>query len=316
MNYEDAPNADKRARGDGAPSLSHDYNPSASVDHIQRLSEIDHPFDLVICDLWGVMHNGVTANIEAVEALMQLRENGVATVFLSNAPRPRYHVRNQLQSMGMPPQLTDLLVTSGGLARDAVRTEFQGAKLYHLGPGDDHNTVEGLPVDLVDHPDQAEVILATDLDFTDIEKHRALLSGACDHSVPLLCANPDRVVHVGEKLYACAGAVADLYTDMGGTVHWFGKPMPEALISCVSEAGLQEVDGDRVLMIGDSLQTDIAGAAAAGFHSLFIAGGIHRDEWATTLDILNGNQLSAQAFAQIYGNGKPMPNWIMHKLIW
>lgn len=316
MNYEDTLNADKRARGDGAPSPLHGNSQFTSARQIQRLSELDHPLDLVICDLWGVMHNGVTANIGAVEALMQLRNSDVATVFLSNAPRPRYHVRSQLQSMGIPPQLTEQLVTSGGLARDAVRADFQEAKLYHLGPGDDHNTVEGLPVDLVDHPDQADVILATDLDFHDIEKHRPLLSNARDRGVPLLCANPDRVVHVGEKLYACAGAVADLYTDMGGVVRWFGKPTPEALISCVGEAGLHEVDGDRVLMIGDSLQTDIAGADAAGFRSLFIAGGIHRDEWTSTLGALNDNQLSAQAFSQIYGNGKPMPNWVMHKLIW
>ncbi len=121
---------------------------------------------------------------------------------------------------------------------------------------------------------------------------------------------------MGEKLYACAGAVADLYQDMGGSVQWFGKPMPEALLSCLRETGLQDVAGDRVLMVGDSLQTDIAGADAAGFRSLFIAGGIHRDDWPSTLDALENDQLPGPAFEQIYGEGKPQPNWLMHRLIW
>lgn len=291
-------------------------NTGTSVRHVENLSALTNQLDLVICDLWGVMHNGITANRAAIDALTQLRASGVATVFLSNAPRPRYHVRNQLEAMGMPAQLTDLIVTSGGLARDAVRSDYSGSKLYHLGPDSDHNTVEGLPVDLVDHPDKAEVILATDLDYPNIEKHRALLSGACDRGVPLLCANPDRVVHVGEKLYACAGAVADLYKDMGGPVRWFGKPVPEALQSCVAESDTRGVPKDRVVMIGDSLQTDIAGAHAAGFRSMLIGGGIHRGEWQATQAALNGDELARTDFHQIYGSGKPLPDWIMHTLVW
>ncbi len=311
-----AVSADKRANNDDDQASDGGVGRNTPVRRIQHLSELDGQFELVICDLWGVMHNGVTAHAGAIDALLKLREIGVATVFLSNAPRPRYHVRSLLLKMGVPRQLTDLLVTSGGLARDAVRDEYSGARLYHLGPDSDHNTVEGLSVDLVDHPDYAEVILATDLDFRDIEMHRSLLAGARDRGVPLLCANPDRVVHVGEDLYACAGAVADLYEDMGGVVQWFGKPMPEALLSCVDEAGLSAVAGDRVLMIGDSLQTDIAGADAAGFHSLFIAGGIHRGEWQATLAACKDSALAPSDFHEIYGNGKPVPDWLMHKLVW
>ena len=307
-----ASNADKGA--DASADSGGDYR--TPIRHIRRLSELVDKLDLVICDLWGVMHNGVTANADAIDGLLKLRENGVETVFLSNAPRPRYHVRNQLLAMGMPAQLTDRIVTSGGLARDAVRADFHGAKLYHLGPSNDHNTVEGLPVDLVDHPGKADVILATDLDFRDIDKHRKHLSGARDRSVPLLCANPDRVVHVGENLYVCAGAVADLYADMGGTVEWFGKPMPEALQSCIGEVGLPGIANDRVLMIGDSLQTDIAGADAAGFLSLLIAGGIHRGEWPSTVAALSNDEISRSAFRQIYGDGKPTPDWLMHSLVW
>lgn len=286
------------------------------VVHQKGLSGLFGQIDLVICDLWGVMHNGITANPAAIDALMRLRATGKASVFLSNAPRPRYHVREMLLGMGMPDQLTDLIVTSGGLARDAVRNDYTNAKLYHLGPDSDHNTVEGLPVDLVSNPDDAEVILATDLDYHDIEKHRPFLTKAHECGVPLLCANPDRVVHVGEKLYACAGAVADLYESIGGKVRWFGKPVASALRACLDEANLTNITANRIVMIGDSLQTDIAGAHAANFRSLLIAGGIHRDEWPATEAAFQNGVLHTDDFYRIYGNGKPVPDWIMHELVW
>lgn len=288
------------------------------VQHINGLGEIAASLDLVICDLWGVMHNGLQANPMAVEAIQHLRESGVASIFLSNAPRPRYHVRDQLTAMGVPASLTDYVVTSGGLARDAVREEFDGAKLYHMGPEGDRNTVDGLPVEEVTHPDFADVIFATDLDFRDVENHRGWLANACKRQVPLLCANPDRVVHVGDKLYTCAGAVADFYESMGGPVRWFGKPTPESLQMCVKERGLStETSGDKILMIGDSLQTDIAGALAAKFNSLFIAGGIHREEWPAIDKALDDSgALSAAAFDKLLGTGKPRPSYMMKNLVW
>lgn len=294
------------------------HHGDGSVQHIDGLSEIAATLELVICDLWGVMHNGLQANALAVKAIQSLRQSGVASVFLSNAPRPRYHVRDQLVAMGVPADLTDYVVTSGGLARDAVREEFDGAKLYHLGPEGDRNTVDGLPIDEVTHPDFADVILATDLDFRDVEKHRHWLARACERSVPLLCANPDRVVHVGDKLYTCAGAVADLYEDMGGPVRWFGKPTPESLRTCVQERGLPpDTPGDKILMIGDSLQTDIAGALAAEFSSLFIAGGIHREEWPAIEQALDEDgALNPSAFEKLLGAAKPRPSFMMKNLIW
>ena len=288
-----------------------------AVHAIDGLREIADELSLVICDLWGVMHNGLQANPAAIEAITRVRDAGVASVFLSNAPRPRYHVREQLIRMGMPEALTDYIVTSGGLARDAVRDHYVSAKLYHLGPQGDRNTVEGLPVEEVSHPDDADVILATDLDFRDVEKHRDWLQNACERKVPLLCANPDRVVHVGEKLYTCAGAVADLYEAMGGPVEWFGKPTAESLHTCVTERDLTaDTSGDRIIMIGDSLQTDIAGAQAAGFKSLFIAGGIHRAEWPLVEEALDHGKLPLPAFHEIFGQAKPVPTYMMKFLEW
>ncbi len=272
---------------------------------------------LIICDLWGVMHNGESPYVAAIDAIGQARRAGIQTVFLSNAPRPRAFVRQHLVDMGVPEALTDFVVTSGGLARDEVRTQFQGKKLYHLGPQSDQNTIEGLPVDLVDRPDDADVILATDLDFHRVEDHRSWLAGAASRGVPFLCANPDRVVHVGDKLYLCAGSVADLYARMGGDVHWFGKPTAYALQSCLGECGMDaNTDPNNILMIGDSLQTDMAGAAAAGHKGLFIAGGIHRDDYPEMLAAAKDNRLDVDAFQRIFGAAKAVPHAVMKQLIW
>ena len=299
------------------PDSTQESHDATTVRALDGLRDIAGDLSLVICDLWGVMHNGLQVHPAAIEAITKVRDAGVASIFLSNAPRPRYHVRKQLIRMGMPDALTDYIVTSGGLARDAVRSSYKGAKLYHLGPEEDRNTVEGLSVDEVEHPDDAEVILATGLEFLDVERHRGLLLNASKRRVPFLCANPDRVVHVGDKLYTCAGAIADLYEAMDGPVQWFGKPTAESLHTCVSERGLSpDTDPNRVIMIGDSLQTDIAGAKAAGYGSLFIAGGIHREEWPLVEDTLQENELPKTAFQNIFGPAKPMPTFAMKFLEW
>ncbi|WP_262691949.1 TIGR01459 family HAD-type hydrolase [Kordiimonas aestuarii] len=292
---------------------------AAAVSLSRGLREFCPELSLIICDLWGVMHDGIRLNEEAVEAIEKARANNVLTVFLSNAPRPRTHVRALLVKMGMPSALTDYIVTSGGLARDEVRARYRGAKLYHMGPESDHNTVDGLPVTMVKTPDEADIILATDLDFFDVESHRGWLAGAAKKNVPFLCANPDRVVHVGEKLYLCAGSVADLYTAMGGEVHWFGKPMASALEACLPEIGLApgSLSGEQVMMIGDSLQTDMAGAHAAGYRGLFIAGGIHRDEYPVLTSAADARgQVSVGRFREIFGAEKAVPHAVMESLVW
>ncbi|PCI62584.1 MAG: TIGR01459 family HAD-type hydrolase [Kordiimonadales bacterium] len=292
-------------------------SPKDAVLYPASLRDLCSDVDLIICDLWGVMHNGVSPYVAAIDAIKQARASGVQTIFLSNAPRPRGHVRAHLIEMGVPQDIADNVVTSGGLARDHVRSEFEGCKLYHLGPETDFNTIEGLPVTVVQNPDDADVILATDLDFPRVESHRPWLAGAVSRGVPFLCANPDRVVHVGNKLFLCAGSVADLYAAMGGEVRWFGKPTVEAFHACVAEVSLPlETVGERILMIGDSLQTDIAGANAAEYRSLFIASGIHRDKIpGLEKAVVNGGVLQ-QEFRKIFGAGKPFPYAVSNFLVW
>lgn len=274
-------------------------------------------FDLIIFDLWGVMHDGIALHRDAETAVLKAREAGVKTVFLSNAPRPRHHVRQHLAAMGLNTDLLDLVVTSGGLARDFVRAHGAGKRLYHLGPGSDHNTIEGLPVDLVDRADAADLILATDLDHHDVEAHAEMLREPAERGVPFLCANPDRVVHVGARLYPCAGAVADLYEAMGGPVHWFGKPTAAALEACVTEVGmtLDTLDRDRVLMVGDSLQTDIAGADGAGFKGMLVASGIHRDALKANMTG-NPDHIDGAWFREHVAGDRPVPHVVMRRLTW
>lgn len=274
-------------------------------------------YDLLTIDLWGVMHDGITLHHDAVDAVLNARAAGVKTCFLSNAPRPRHQVRGHLAEMGMAPELLDFVVTSGGLARDYVRDHANGARLFHLGPNGDHDTVEGLPVDLVHDPDQADVILATDLGHYDIDGHVARLRGAAERGVPFLCANPDRIVHVGDQLIPCAGAVADLYEKLGGPVHWFGKPTKEALLACVAEVGMEfkgAGNPPRAMMIGDSLQTDIAGAHAAGFDGCLIASGIHRDDLMAHISA--GDEIDRDWFREHVAGDRAMPHMIMTGLRW
>ncbi|GHF17038.1 haloacid dehalogenase [Kordiimonas sediminis] len=294
-------------------------SPLETVQPLASLGEWQDDLDLIICDLWGVMHDGIVLHPAADNALVKARQAGITTVFLSNAPRPRDHVRSLLASMGMTPALLDNIVTSGGLARDVVRQDYKGAALYHLGPDEDHNTVEGLDVRLMESPENADVILATGLDYRDVADHKAYLTEAAAKGVPFLCANPDRVVHVGEKLYTCAGAVADLYSDMGGPVTWFGKPIADSLRACIGEAGLdtKTIHPDRIVMIGDSLQTDIAGAHAAGVRSILVGGGIHREHLTcVSAYMVDSQPIPHKDFSRVFGEGKPIPDALIEQLVW
>ncbi len=288
-----------------------------SVSLINGLREIVEDCSLIICDLWGVMHDGIRIHEDAVKAIEQARLNGIKTVFLSNAPRPREHVRGFLKDIGLPETLSDYVVTSGGLARDDVRENFAGKKLYHLGPDEDLNTVEGLPIERVHAITDADVVLATGLEHKDVEHHREMLEAAASMQIPFLCANPDRLVHVGDYLHICAGALADVYEDVGGEVRWFGKPTAISLQSCLKECGLSsDTPKDSILMIGDGLQTDIAGAAAAGYQGLFVAGGIHRDEYPDFAMKAEGGSASVETFGKVFGVKKAVPHAVIKSLKW
>ncbi|WND02868.1 TIGR01459 family HAD-type hydrolase [Temperatibacter marinus] len=236
---------------------------------------------LVICDLWGVMHNGVELFPEAVAAIEGVRREAIETVFLTNAPKPASLIREQLNDKGLPIALQDNIMSSGAQARAYVREHYQGKSLYHMGPSMDHQAVEGLPVTVTEDIQKADLIFASGLDHSTVEAHDATLEIALRNKVPFLCANPDRVVHFGHKLWLCAGSIAEVYEGQGGETLWFGKPSEGAFQDCAKLAGMEEqILPHEVLVIGDSLLTDIAGAQRLGHKSLLITTGIHRKSFS------------------------------------
>lgn len=268
---------------------------------------------LVISDLWGVVHDGVKALPDAVNCLIKIREAGVPVALLSNAPKPVDFVKKFIENIGVSDVAYDTLVTSGSIARDHVRDEFSGKKLFHLGPKLDHITVENLPVEYVDVPSDADVILATGLLAEDGPAHTDMLRGAAAAGVLMLVANPDRVVHIGADLILCAGVVGDAYEALGGPVHWCGKPMREAFETCAErlDISFKDIQG-RAIMIGDSLKTDIAGAEAAGIKSLLISGGIHRGD--ALFD--KGGDIAVDIFRKTFGENVSLPSDWMQQLKW
>ena len=259
---------------------------------ITALSEISASYDALFVDLWGRVHNGVAALPEAVAALQAYRRDGGKVILVTNSPRPRAGVQKQLVHFGVPDDAWDSIATSGDSARSAMYRGVVGRKVWHLGPPTDSRFFEppaivGDPIEITRVPlSEAEGIACTGpFDAqADPEVLRPQLLLAREAGLKLLCANPDIVVDRGEIREWCAGAVARLYTEMGGTSLYFGKPHPP--IYDLARARLAALGGpvsdDRILAIGDGILTDIAGALGEDIDSLFISGGLAAAETRTT----------------------------------
>ena len=248
------------------------------------LSAVADRYDAFIIDLWGVMHDGLTAYPAAVEALKQLRQAGKKTVVLSNAPRRAAVIASRNEELGIPAELPDHLLSSGEDAWQHLKTRPDawyralGQRCYHLGPDRDFGMREDLDIRFVDTLGEADFILNTGIlhDDDTVETYRGFLDEGLDRKLPMICANPDLIVMRGEAMEICAGALALDYEEKGGDVRWHGKPHPEVYRSCF--AMLEGIAPSRIAAIGDSLRTDIAGAHASGIGGIFIAGGIHSEE--------------------------------------
>ncbi|MCC2112500.1 MAG: TIGR01459 family HAD-type hydrolase [Hyphomicrobiales bacterium] len=247
------------------------------------VGQIADRYDGILSDIWGVVHNGVAAWPSACEALTQFRAGGAAVVLISNAPRPSRAVTAQLHALGVPEDAYDAFVSSGDVTHDLLAREYGGARVFHLGPERDLSLYESLDVTLTGEA-VADIIVCTGLfdDTTETpEDYDRLLRGLVARRLPFICANPDRVVERGTDLVYCAGALADLYRDLGGVPQVIGKPYAE--IYDVAHAALTDalgrpLDNEKVLAIGDSVSTDLRGAADHGYDVLFVTGGIHGAE--------------------------------------
>ncbi len=249
-------------------------------DMISGLSAIADAYDGIICDVWGVLHNGVDAHPTAPEALATFRKAGKAVVLLTNAPRPVASVEALLQDQfGIGREVYDEIVTSGSVARK-VFTEEPRRRIFHVGPDYNLNLFEGLDVDLVGE-DEADYVAMTALfdDETETpESYRPMLTRFAERGLKVYCANPDVVVERGNRLVYCAGALAQLYVELGGDVTIIGKPhkpVYDAALATLGRVLGRPVDKRRVLAIGDGLPTDIKGAWGQGLDVLMVTAGIH-----------------------------------------
>ena len=249
---------------------------------IPKFSELAPNYDAVLSDVWGVIHNGLAASSHACDALMRMRARGGVVVLITNAPRPSEQVVRQLEHLHVPREAYDAIVSSGDLTRATVKGR-RGQSLYHLGPERDRSIFTGLDVHFAP-PESADYVVCTGLEDDETEMpddYRARLEAMLARKLFMVCGNPDVVVERGSELVYCAGALADLYANMGGEVLYAGKPYRPiydmALAKADAAAG-RKISRSRVLAVGDSVRTDLKGARTAGIDFLFVTSGIHAEE--------------------------------------
>ena len=257
-----------------------------SIRVINGMRELAPEYDGFILDLWGVVHDGTAPFPGVLDCMERLIAAGKRLVLLSNAPRRSDDVMRRITRIGVPERLYHGIMSSGEEAwlhlkhRDEPFYAALGHRCVHIGSERDLEIREGLDLVFVDVPAEADFILNTGpAEWEDtLETYMPVLAEALSRGLPMVCANPDLVVVHNGKPALCAGALAEEYQRLGGRVRWHGKPYPSVYESCLGLLGIGEKR--RILAIGDSLRTDIAGAAGAGIDSLFIAGGIHADEFS------------------------------------
>jgi HAD superfamily hydrolase (TIGR01459 family) len=286
---------------------------------IDGVGALAQHYDGFILDLWGVVHDGVAPLPGALECLRALIEAGKRIVLLSNAPRRADDVVERITRIGVPAGLYHHVMSSGEEAWQHLERRNDpfyaalGRRCLHIGSERDTGIREGLGLEFVDLAEEAEFILNTGPAGWDdrIEDYAPLLRRALARSLPMVCANPDLVVMHGGRLALCAGALAQWYEEQGGQVRWHGKPFGSVYDTCLGLLGI--ADRSRILAIGDSLRTDIAGAAGAGIDSVFVAGGIHAEQFG----VIGGDKLPSVApIAQALRDVPYRPTAVVRSFCW
>jgi len=249
---------------------------------LSGLSEIADRYDVLLCDVWGVVHDGIAAHPAAVAALSAFRAKGGVVVLITNAPRPAGPLIAMLDRLGVARTAWDRLISSGDATRVMIEP-YRGKTIHHVGPPtEDDALYEGLEV-VRGTAEAAEAIVVTDLDSDadTPDMYRDRIALWLRRKLPMICANPDKVVEVGGSLIYCGGALGDLYAELGGEVHMAGKPFApiyEQAWGLAETAAGRPLNKSRAMAIGDSVRTDATGAAAFGIDLLFISGSIHAAE--------------------------------------
>jgi HAD superfamily hydrolase (TIGR01459 family) len=266
---------------------------------IGSLDEISGRYAAILSDVWGVVHNGINPHLEAAAALKRARKQGIAVVLITNSPRRSADVITQMDSIGVPRDAWDRVVSSGDVTRELVRVGPR--KIFHLGPERDLNLYDGLGVDLV----EATGVCCTGLFDDEVETpddYAEMLKRLRARNLPFICANPDIVVERGDRLIWCAGALARDYAQLGGRTEIAGKPhkpIYDAALAAASDLLGRPITPRDALAIGDGVLTDVKGADQNGIDILYVSGGIHAKEYGETL---NPDAAMLLAFLERHGH--------------
>jgi HAD superfamily hydrolase (TIGR01459 family) len=282
---------------------------------IDRFAPLAASYDVVLCDVWGVVHNSLFAFPAACDALARFRAGGGTVLLITNAPRAADVVVQLLDKLNVPHDAYDGIVSSGDVTRDVI-AHRRGESVYHIGPKRDVSVFSEFGIEAFAPPESADYVVCTGLfddDRETPENYRPLLTRLRARNLLMVCANPDLVVERGARLIYCAGAIADLYGSLGGEVLYAGKPhrpIYEAALAKAATARGQVPMLDRVLAIGDSVRTDLTGASRLGIDCLFVTAGIHAEE-------LGGRETpDAALLLKIFADAERHPKAVMRRLAW
>lgn len=291
----------------------------ADIRQLSGIAEIIDRYDGLILDLWGVLHDGERAYPGVADCLDRMNAAGKTLCLLSNAPRRTGGVIEKLAGMGLGRERYHHVMTSGEATYEALRRRDDpwhaalGRRLYHIGPDRDVDVFEGLDYTVAASPEEADFVLNTGIVVfgETVEDYQPQLDACLANRLPMLCANPDLIVMVGPQMVICAGTLAARYEAMGGDVRQHGKPYAPVYDRCLSLMGLS--DKRRILAVGDSLRTDVAGANAAGLDVALVTAGIHQEElggaaWGEAVDPAN-----LRAIADAAGH---VPTYAIPSLRW
>lgn len=278
-----------------------------------RLRDLTSGVDVILSDVWGVIHDGVHGFPEACKALQTFRAQGGTVIMITNAPRPADSVQRQLRKMEISDETYDAIVSSGDLTRNFVASRLE-QPLLQIGPERDNPMFRGLDVKFTTL-DNAEYIVCTgpyDDEVETEENYRGMMEEALKRNLTFVCANPDMVVERGHRLITCAGAIAELYRSLGGEVIFYGKPhrpIYDRALELAAEKRGGTTPSNRILAIGDSVRTDLTGANLMGLDCLFLTRGIHAVDFEG-LDV--ADEFSVR---RLFGDAKP-PLALMQDLAW
>ncbi|MGI9366705.1 MAG: TIGR01459 family HAD-type hydrolase [Rhizobiaceae bacterium] len=280
---------------------------------ISGLKDISDQYRAILCDVWGVLHNGQSVYRAAEDALMRYREAGGRVVLLTNSPRPNEGVSAQLDDLRVDRTAYDAIVTSGDVTRTLIAQA--PVPIYHLGPQRDLPLFNGLNVELVDQAN-CKAVVCTGLFEDEVEKpddYRSSLQALANLDVPFICANPDLVVERGDRLIYCAGSLAKLYNELGGKTLVAGKPhapIYRLAVEKLASLGDGEITQAEIIAIGDGMPTDVAGALGNGFDLLYISAGIHSQEYGPA------DNPDEEALQRFLSRHQADPNAWMPRLSW